>query len=81
MTKLPRDVSGEMLASKLGALGYQRVRQTGSHLILTTQECGEYHLSVPRHKQLQAGTLSRLLKEAAAHHGLTPEQVIVLLEL
>ena len=36
--KLPRDVSGVDLAKRLGRLGYEVTRQTGSHLRLTTRE-------------------------------------------
>jgi predicted RNA binding protein YcfA (HicA-like mRNA interferase family) len=31
--KLPRDVSGADLAKRLGRLGYEITRQTGSHMI------------------------------------------------
>lgn len=45
--RLPRDVGGADLARALGALGYRVMRQTGSHIRLTTQEGGEHHVTVP----------------------------------
>ena len=81
MTRLQRDVSGEQLAQKLSMLGYHKVRQTGSHIILTTVVHGEYHLSVPRHSPLQTGTLSRLLHQEAKHQGISVEELIEILQL
>ena len=36
--RLPRDLSGAALAKELEALGYRIVRQTGSHMRLTTTQ-------------------------------------------
>jgi predicted RNA binding protein YcfA (HicA-like mRNA interferase family) len=38
--RLPRDISGIDLATKLEIYGYQITRQTGSHFRLTTFENG-----------------------------------------
>ena len=66
--KLPRDVSGDSLASLLRRYGYEASRQTGSHLRLTaTTQRVEHHVTVPRHKALPAGTLSAILKDIAVH--------------
>jgi predicted RNA binding protein YcfA (HicA-like mRNA interferase family) len=35
------------LAKRLGRLGYQVTRQTGSHLRLTTDEGGRHHVTIP----------------------------------
>jgi len=45
--KLPRDITGETLAIALNRFGYKIVRQTGSHLRLTTQKEGEHHITNP----------------------------------
>lgn len=42
--RLPRDLSGEDLSTRLAALGYGITRQTGSHLRLTTDRDGEHSL-------------------------------------
>jgi len=63
--KLPRDLSGPALAKVLEVLGYRIVRQTGSHMRLTTHERGEHHLTIPNHDPLRLGTLSGVLGGAA----------------
>jgi predicted RNA binding protein YcfA (HicA-like mRNA interferase family) len=51
--KLPRDVSGADLAKRLGRLGYEVTRQTGSHLRLTTTERGQHHVTIRNHDPLK----------------------------
>ncbi len=75
--KIPRDLSGADLARALRVLGYQQVRQEGSHLRLTTQVNGTHHVTVPRHKPLKTGTLmGGVLKPVAAHHRMTVEALV-----
>lgn len=75
--KIPRDVYGTDLARALRVLGYERVRQEGSHIRLTTQVGGAHHITVPNHKPLKTGTLvGGVLKPVAAHHRLTVEQLL-----
>lgn len=74
--KLPRDLTGRQLAGRLQCLGYQIVRQTGSHIYLTTQRAGEHHLCIPDHRPLRVGTLNKILKEAARHHGLSRDELL-----
>jgi len=77
--RLPRDVSGEHLATRLASLGYLATRQTGSHLRLTTEQNGEHHLTIPRHPALRIGTLSAIVSDVASHHHLDREDVLSLL--
>jgi predicted RNA binding protein YcfA (HicA-like mRNA interferase family) len=66
--KLPRDVGGEELARLLGKYGYQIIRQSGSHMRLTSFLKGaEHHITIPRHSSLRVGTLSRILKDVASY--------------
>ncbi|HIJ64539.1 MAG TPA: type II toxin-antitoxin system HicA family toxin [Candidatus Hydrogenedentes bacterium] len=74
--RLPRDVSGDQLAQKLGVFGYHVTRQTGSHLRLTTSEQGEHHVTIPRHSQLRVGTLSAVISDVAVHLDLTREKLL-----
>ncbi len=61
----------------LRALGYERVRQEGSHIRLTTQVNGAHHVTVPNHKPLKTGTLvGGVLKPVAAHHKLSVEEPV-----
>ena len=79
--KLPRQLSGDELAKALQVLGYTITRQTGSHLRLTTEKAGEYHVTIPRHNPLRVGTMAAILSDIAAHHNMSREEVIKLLFL
>lgn len=74
--RLPRDLSGDELAARLGRLGYRPSRQTGSHLRLSTERRGEHHVTIPRHGALRVGTLAGVLRDVADHHGLSREQLL-----
>lgn len=60
MPKLPH-ISGKQCIKALEKLGFQVVRQKGSHLILKKGATG---CVVPLHKELKIGTLSGILKQA-----------------
>jgi predicted RNA binding protein YcfA (HicA-like mRNA interferase family) len=63
--RLPRDLSGRDLAKALGKLGYEIVRQTGSHVCLTTQRNGQHHITIPDHDRLRAGAGARAFSRLA----------------
>jgi predicted RNA binding protein YcfA (HicA-like mRNA interferase family) len=66
--KLPRDISGEELAGILRKYGYSIVRQTGSHIRLTsTSQNTEHHITIPKHKPPKVGTLSGIVNDIAAY--------------
>ena len=73
--KIPRDLSGSDLVKALRNLGYERVRQDGSHVRLTTLRGGEHHVTVPNHNPIKLGTLTGILKAVAAHHKLSVEDL------
>jgi predicted RNA binding protein YcfA (HicA-like mRNA interferase family) len=74
--KLPRDLSGEVLAKALEKLGYVVDRQTGSHIRLTTHERGEHHITIPNHSPIRIGTLSAILKDIEKHFDISREQLL-----
>lgn len=74
--RLPRDVSGVDLARRLGRLGYDITRQTGSHLRLTCADPPQHHVTIPAHDALRVGTLAAILQAVATRHGLTRDAVI-----
>jgi predicted RNA binding protein YcfA (HicA-like mRNA interferase family) len=62
--KLKR-ISGEKAIRRLERLGFKRVRQRGSHVILKKQTTDEeIGCVVPLHKELAVGTLRGILKQA-----------------
>lgn len=74
--KIPRDLSGADLVKRLGRLGYEITRQSGSHIRLTSRVRGEHHLTIPNHDPLRIGTLAAILKGVAAHHGMTRDELL-----
>jgi len=64
MVKLPR-LSGHELIKILAQIGFKKVRQKGSHVMLikeTTQ--GKVGCVVPLHDELETGTLLAILRQA-----------------
>ena len=79
--RLPRDVSGAALVAALRRMGYERVRQRGSHIRVTTQQGGEHHEVIPLHDPIRTKTLSNILKSVARHHGIGVEELLRKLHL
>ncbi len=64
MPKLKR-ISGEKAIKVLEKLGFQQVRQRGSHVVMKKQTSDEeIGCVVPLHKELAIGTLRGILKQA-----------------
>jgi predicted RNA binding protein YcfA (HicA-like mRNA interferase family) len=74
--RVPRDLSGADLVKRLGRLGYEVTRQSGSHIRLTSRICGEHHVTIPNHDLLRIGTLAAILDGVAAHHGMTRDELL-----
>ncbi|MGV2391081.1 MAG UNVERIFIED_CONTAM: type II toxin-antitoxin system HicA family toxin [Microcystis novacekii LVE1205-3] len=63
MPKPPRISSREAIKS-LERLGFEQVRQTGSHVVMKKEtEDGKIGCVVPVHQELKVGTLSGILKQ------------------
>jgi predicted RNA binding protein YcfA (HicA-like mRNA interferase family) len=74
--RLPRDLSGEELAVRLGRYGYEVTRQTGSHMRLTRKQGGQHHITIPRPASLRVGTLSAILGDVADHLTMPRQRLI-----
>ena len=73
--KTPRDLSGEQLVQLLKKLGYQVVRQKGSHIRLRTNEPYEHSITIPNHSPLKVGTLNGILSDIAEHLRISKEEL------
>ena len=72
MKKLPR-LSGKEIIKILSKIGFQAVRQKGSHVILVKEINGEKRSTVvPLHKEVDKGTLLEIIRQA----GLKKEEFI-----
>ncbi|MBE9202868.1 type II toxin-antitoxin system HicA family toxin [Synechocystis salina LEGE 06099] len=64
MPKLPRISSREAIRA-FEKLGFETVRQTGSHVVMKkTTSSGTVGCVIPLHRELKIGTLSGILKQA-----------------
>ena len=68
MPKLPV-VSGKECRKALGCLGFEEVRQRGSHVVMRRGVSG---CVVPMHAEIKTGTLAGILKQA----GVSVEEFI-----
>ena len=74
MNKLPV-VSGRECIKALERVGFQIIRQKGSHIsLIRTDPFAQ--VVVPDHKELDRGTLRSILRQA----GITPEEFVELLK-
>jgi predicted RNA binding protein YcfA (HicA-like mRNA interferase family) len=71
MPKLPH-VSGAEIQRALERLGFQKLRQSGSHVVMKRDSKG---CVVPMHSEVKVGTLAGLLRQAEV----TPEEFILAL--
>jgi predicted RNA binding protein YcfA (HicA-like mRNA interferase family) len=78
--KLPRDMDAAQLIKALERIGYQSVRQTGSHIRL---QCDDptHAITIPNHRPLRVGTLAAILAEIATRRKTDRDALLRLLML
>jgi len=76
VARLPRDVSGTRLVALLESLGYEVIRNKGSHVRLEMRQPSPHAITVPDHPALRVGTLAAILNEVAAATG-TSREILV----
>ena len=75
--RLPRDWSGADLVQRLARVGYEQTRQRGSHVRLTkVSPDGTHHVTVPLHNPIRLGTLNSILRDVAAHLGMSRDELL-----
>jgi predicted RNA binding protein YcfA (HicA-like mRNA interferase family) len=77
--KLPRGVSAERLVRALQHLGYEAVRQKGSHVRLRHEGPPAHSVTIPLHNQMKTGTLHGILSEVAQMRSVSIETLTELL--
>jgi predicted RNA binding protein YcfA (HicA-like mRNA interferase family) len=76
MPRLPQ-ISGRSLIRLLVSLGYEVIRQKGSHVrVRKRSELGEHNLTVPDHDVLAKGTLNDLLARVSLWNNV-PKDVLI----
>jgi predicted RNA binding protein YcfA (HicA-like mRNA interferase family) len=80
LRKLPV-ASGEQLIKLLGRLGYEIIRQKGSHVRLgKSTAAGDHRITVPLHDELAKGTLNDILADVSIWNGISKDSLIEMLE-
>ena len=64
-----RNISGKEAAKAFEKVGWRRLGQMGSHLVMVKPGL-RVNLSIPQHRELSVGTLRALIR----HSGLTVEE-------
>ena len=72
MPKLPH-ISGAEIQRGLERLGFAKVRQSGSHVVMKREAKG---CVVPMHKEVKVGTLAGILRQAEV----SPEEFLATLQ-
>jgi len=76
MPRLPQ-VSGRALIRLLSALGYEVIRQRGSHIrVRKISALGEHNLTVPDHAVLAKGTLNDILTRVSLWNNIPKEKLV-----
>ena len=70
-------VSGRQLARLLERLGYDFIRQRGSHIRMRKDTpLGEHSITVPAHQEVATGTLNDILNQVGLWNSVPKEQLI-----
>ena len=76
MPRLPQ-ISGRELIRLLESLGYENLRQRGSHVRLRRiSAAGEHNVTVPDHKVMAKGTLNDILTRVSVWTGLPKDELV-----
>jgi len=74
-------VSGEKLLKVLIRLGYEIVRQRGSHVRLKKETAaGDHNITVPLHDELAKGTLNDILSQVSIWNGISEDALIEMIK-
>ncbi len=75
--KLPRDLSGRTLVKHLCShWSYRQVHQSGSHIIVETEDPAHQRVAIPDHDTLRIGTLHSIVRAVSQHKRVSREQLL-----
>ncbi len=76
MPKLPV-VSGKKVVKLLTGLGYEFVRQKGSHIKMKiVTKMGEHVTIIPDHKEMSKGTLNDIINDISLHNNIPKDELL-----
>ena len=75
--KTPRSLNGRDLADHLiRHWDYRESHQTGSHIILRTEQPSGQTLPIPAHKPIRTGTLAAILRMVGEHKRVSRTELL-----
>jgi predicted RNA binding protein YcfA (HicA-like mRNA interferase family) len=74
--KLPREVSGKELVRALKRIGYEQIRQKGSHVTLVSRTPNEHHIAVPLHNPLKLGMFAGIITDVARARNISKDELL-----
>jgi predicted RNA binding protein YcfA (HicA-like mRNA interferase family) len=75
--KLPRNVGGKTLCKALEKYDYKTIRQTGSHVRLSSsQKSNDHHITIPLHSPIKIGTLNQILSDISVYLEMDKNELI-----
>ena len=75
--KLPRSVNGRDLANHLiRRWHFIELRQTGSHIVLRSDQPSPHTVSIPAHRPVRVGTLKSILTYVALHKAVPVAELL-----
>ena len=77
--RMPRGIAAHRLVRALERLGYEVVRQRGSHVRLRHDGPPAHFITIPLHDPLKIGTLHGILIEVSQMRSVSVESIIDLL--
>ncbi len=81
MPRLPV-VSGKELIKMMTGMGYEVIRQRGSHVRLRkTTPAGEHNITVPVHDEIARGTLNDILSRISLWNSIPKEDLLRMLRV
>jgi len=70
-------VSGKALIACLKSIGYEVVRQRGSHIRLEkSTDIGVHKITIPNHNPIAKGTLNDILNKVSLWNQIAKEQLV-----
>lgn len=74
-------VSGKTLMKVLQKLGYEIIRQKGSHVQIRLQsEYGEHTITIPLHDEIAPGTLNDIIGKVSLRSGISKQALIEIIK-
>jgi len=81
LVKLPRISGNKLIKVLTNTMGYEIVRQKGSHIRLSKNtENGIHNITIPNHEELAKGTLNSILSSVSKWNNISKDKLIEMIK-